>query len=93
MNSKKLPLGSVSFFLTVFLCFFFSPAASAQLQQDSYDDGNDDGWDRFSPLDIVGASSIFTFPEYQGGGHGYRLQSPAPPLTDAGPARSFTLLP
>ena len=93
MNSKNLPIGSASFFLTVFICFFFSTGASAQLQQDSYDDGNDDGWDRFSPLDIVGASSIFTFPEYQGGGHGYRLQSPAPPVADAGPARSFTLLP
>ena len=63
---------------------------SSSAQSESFDDGNDDGWNRFSPLDIVGASSVFTFPEDGAGGFGYRLQSPAPPVPDAGPGRTFT---
>ncbi len=59
-------------------------------QTEDFNDGDDAGWTRFSPLDIVGASSIFTFPDSDASGKAYRLQSPAPPVPDAGPARSFT---
>lgn len=93
MKSKQKPLGSASYFFAAFSYVLFSLSSVAQVQQDSFDDGNDDGWDRFSPLDIVGASSIFTFPDHPGGGHGYRLQSPAPGVDAAGPARTFTSLP
>ena len=93
MKAKTDSLGSVSFFFTVLFSCMFSLMAVAQVQQDSFDDGNDDGWDRFSALDVVGVSSIFSFPEVLGGGHAYRLQSPAPPVDAAGPARSFTNLP
>ena len=93
MKSKLNSLGSGSYFFAALFSVFFSLTAVAQVQQDSFDDGNDDGWDRFSPLDIVGASSIFTFPDHPGDGHGYRLQSPAPAVDAAGPARTFTNLP
>lgn len=93
MASKTNSLGSGSYFFTSLFSVFFALTAVAQVQMDSFDDGNDDGWDRFSPLDVVGASSIFTFPDYPGDGHGYRLQSPAPAVDAAGPARTFTNLP
>ncbi len=57
-----------------------------------FNEGEDAGWVRFSPLDVVGASSVFTFPDTNDGGKAYRLQSPAPPVPDAGPGRSFTYL-
>jgi hypothetical protein len=70
--------------------FTFYPTGSAQEVFDDFNDGNDQGWERFSPLDIVGASSVFTFPEVGEGNKGYRILSPAPPVPDAGPGRSFS---
>jgi hypothetical protein len=64
-------------------------ALSLSAQTIQFDEGTDDGWTRFSPLDVVGASSIITFPDDQAGGKAYRFQSPAPPVPDAGPARTF----
>lgn len=81
-DSRSLKLAgllSLSLMGTLFL--------SAQTIQ--FDEGTDDGWTRFSPLDIVGASSIITFPDDLEGGKAYRFQSPAPPVPDAGPARTF----
>ena len=75
--------GAVAVLLT------FTALTQAQVVFDDFNDGNDDGWERFSPLDIVGASSVFTFPEVGEGNKGYRLFSPAPPVPDAGPGRSF----
>ncbi|MDG1890658.1 MAG: hypothetical protein P8L18_05045 [Verrucomicrobiota bacterium] len=64
-----------------------------QVQIEHFNDGNDAGWERFSPLDAVGTSSIFTLPALGEGNHAYRLQSPAPAIDAAGPARSFSNLP
>ena len=77
-------------FGTHFLVITAILSTSLWAQTIRFDDGTDDGWTRFSPLDVVGASSVFTFPDDQMGGKGYRLQSPAPPVPDAGPGRSFT---
>ena len=93
MKSKTNSQGQVSFFFTALFSILMSLNATAQVQLDSFDDGNDEGWERFSALDVVGASSVFSFPESPGGGHAYRLQSPAPAVDAAGPARSFTNLP
>ena len=76
--------GAVAVLLT------FTTLTQAQVVFDDFNDGNDDGWEQFSPLDIVGASSVFTFPDVGEGNKGYRLFSPAPPVPDAGPGRSFT---
>jgi hypothetical protein len=62
---------------------------SLAAQTIQFDEGTDEGWTRFSALDVVGASSIITFPDDQSGGKAYRFQSPAPPVPDAGPARTF----
>jgi hypothetical protein len=49
-------------------------AASAQIYDD-FNDGNDTGWTRFSPLTAVGAPATYSFP----GANSYRIQSPASP--------------
>lgn len=62
----------------------------SRAQVDDFNDGNDDNWTRFAPLGpVVGSPSEFSFPETPDGGKAYRVQSPAPPVADAGPARSF----
>ena len=48
---------------TVVVLFTFTALAQAQVIFDDFNDGNDDGWEQFSPLDMVGASSVFSFPE------------------------------
>ncbi len=93
MKSKTNAPGPVSFLFPALISILIPLFAHAQIQQDTFDDGNDEGWDRFSPLDVVGASSIFTFPQISEGNLGYRLQSPAPAVDAAGPARSFSSLP
>ena len=70
--------------------FAFTAIAQTQVIFDDFNDGNDDGWEQFSPLDMVGASSVFSFPDVGDGNKGYRLFSQAPPVPDAGPGRSFT---
>ena len=59
-------------------------------QSDDFDDGNDMGWIRYSPLTILGAPATFSFPSDGLGGKAYRLQCPAPPVADAGPARALS---
>ncbi len=60
------------------------PVVSAQIVEDDFNDGNDSGWERYSPLDDLGAPLAFTFP----GGNSYRIQGPASPnVAIAGPAR------
>ncbi len=71
------------------LALLLAAPAVATAQIDNFDDGMDEGWIRFSALDVVGVSSIFSFPD-NGNGKAYRMQSPAPPVPDAGPARTFT---
>lgn len=59
-------------------------------QSDDFDDGNDAGWIRYSPLTILGAPVTFSFPNDGLGGKAYRLQCPAPPDSVAGPARALS---
>ena len=62
----------------------------SQAQIDDFDDGNDDNWTRFAPLAaVLGTPSEYSFPETSNGGRAFRFQSPAPPVPDAGPARTF----
>ena len=63
------------------------PRAAAQ--QDDFNDGNDAGWVHFG-LNAVGAAATYSFPDVGPGDKAYRVQSPAPPIPDAGPARSFS---
>src|SRR2546422_3786624 len=63
------------------------PRAAAQ--QDDFNDGNDAGWVHFG-LNAVGAAATYSFPDVRPGDKAYRVQSPAPPIPDAGPARSFS---
>jgi hypothetical protein len=60
-------------------------SASVRAQVDDFDDGDDAGWTRFDPLTIVGAGATWSFPD-----GAYRIEAPAPPVPDAGPARAFT---
>ena len=59
-------------------------------QSDDFNSGKDTGWTRYSPLTILGAPVTFGFPEDGLGGKAYRIQCPAPPLSDAGPARALS---
>ena len=63
------------------------PRVSAQ--SDDFNDGNDTGWVHFG-LSVVGAAATYSFPDDGFGGKAYRIQSPAPPVPNAGPARSFS---
>ncbi|HXT39948.1 MAG TPA: hypothetical protein VN887_07995, partial [Candidatus Angelobacter sp.] len=63
-------------------------------QSDDFNDGNDTGWVH---LDIntgtmgqIPSGASYTFPDDGFGGKAYRIQSPAPPVPDAGPARAFS---
>jgi hypothetical protein len=53
-------------------------------QTDDFNDGNDTGWTRYSPLTPFGGAGTFTFPE-----GGYRIQAPNPSMF--GPARVGSL--
>ncbi|MDA7680369.1 hypothetical protein N8633_01125 [bacterium] len=77
------------FKLAGFLSLSLMGTLSLSAQTIQFDEGTDEGWTRFSALDVVGVSSIISFPNDQSGGKAYRLQSPAPPVPDAGPARTF----
>lgn len=56
-------------------------------QSDNFDGGNDPQWTRYNPMALLGAPGTFSFPSDGMGGKAYRLQAPAPPVPDAGPAR------
>ncbi len=64
------------------------PQASAQ--SDDFNDGNDAGWVRFGLNSVGLPAATYSFPDYGSGDKAYRIQSPAPPIPDAGPARSFS---
>ena len=71
-------------YLLVLILTLIGPSLTAQVFEDSFNDGNDDGWDRYSPLTSFGAPVAFSFP----GGTQYRVQAPASPNPGAlGPAR------
>jgi hypothetical protein len=59
-------------------------APVARGQSDNFNDGNDTGWSRYSPLGVVGAPATFSFPN-----GGYRIQAPtSPDPGQFGPARA-----
>lgn len=56
-------------------------------QTDNFNDGDDNGWSRYSPLTPFGAGTIYTFPS-----GGYRIQAPASPNPAlVGPARGGSI--
>src|SRR5207245_2261868 len=59
-------------------------------QSDDFNDGNDTGWVRFGLNSAGLPPATYSFPDDGFGGKAYRIQSPAPPIPDAGPARSFS---
>lgn len=70
------------------LLFFFLTLSALPAQTDNFDDGNDAGWTRFTPLAPLGGTSI-TFPN-----GGYRLAcQPSPDPGATGPARVSSLRP
>ena len=59
-------------------------------QPDDFNDGNDTEWVRFG-LDSAGLPPAnYSFPDDGFGGKAYRIATPAPPVTNAGPARAFS---
>ena len=67
------------------LVLLFPPLVAAQVFEDDFDDGNDEGWTRANPLEAAGGMTMWTFPN----GNSYRIAadvSPDAPLF--GPARS-----
>ena len=66
---------------------FASYTTDALAESDDFDDGNDVGWTRYSPLGAFGAGGVFSFPA-----GGYRIQTTAPSPNPAalGPGRAGT---
>jgi hypothetical protein len=83
MNTTK------SLIRVAYLCAmaFASHTTNALAESDDFDDGNDVGWTRYSPLSAFGAGGVFSFPA-----GGYRIQTtaPSPNPTALGPARAGT---
>jgi hypothetical protein len=76
------------FVLATFATLLLSTAPIARAQSDDFNDGNDTGWTRYSPLAGVGAGGTFSFPS-----GGYRIQAPASPNRAlAGPGRAGSFL-
>ena len=61
--------------LQLFIPALLVPVLSGQVFEDDFNDGNDSGWDRYSPLEDLGAPVAFTFP----GGNSYRFEAPVSP--------------
>ncbi len=59
---------------------------------DNFDDGNDDEWTHFGLESIGLPAPSYEFPDDNWGGKAYRIATPAPPVPDAGPGRSFSYL-
>ncbi|MDO8945332.1 MAG: hypothetical protein Q7U75_19275, partial [Desulfobacterales bacterium] len=82
MTTKCLAWRVGTALATVFL------ASSTLAQTDNFDDNNDTGWTRMSPLEPYGAPAAFTV-----AGGQYRLQAPASPLPGTvGPGRAGSLI-
>ncbi|MFN0068253.1 MAG: hypothetical protein ACKVYV_11515 [Limisphaerales bacterium] len=80
---------SRSLLAATLLAAALAPAALAE--SDDFNDGNDAGWTRFDLNGVVAPGlSTYTFPDDGHGGKAYRLQSKAPPVNAAGPARAFS---
>ena len=81
---------SMKHYLPVLILPLLGPCLFAQIVQDDFNDGNDAGWERYSPLAPFGAPVAFSFPE----GNSYRVQAPASPNPGAfGPTRGGSYRP
>jgi hypothetical protein len=83
----KTPLtrtSTVSLLSAYLLIAASSLVSAATTITDDFNDGNDNGWTRESPLAAYGAGGVFTFP----GGNSYQMSAPASPSPSLlGPAR------
>ena len=76
-------------FLAIML-MLFGRTSSALGQSDDFNDGNDGGWVHLG-LDAAGLPpATLSYPDDGFGGKAYRIFIAAPPVGDAGPARSFS---
>lgn len=83
-----IPARRSAFILSMLLLICAEPFKTHG-QSDDFDDGNNAGWTHLD-LSVVGSPVQFTFPDDGFGGKAYRVQTPAPPVPGAGPARAFT---
>src|SRR4051794_37562775 len=75
--------------LAVISIVAFAGARPARAQSDNFDDSDDAGWTRSSPLGAFGAPGDYSLLS-----GGYRIQAPASPNpTAVGPARAATFRP
>lgn len=79
--------------LWVPVAFALHGSSDLLAQSDDFEDGNDAGWTRYSPLTVLGAPVTFSFPNDGQGGKAYRLQCPAPLVSEFGPARALSYRP
>src|SRR5262249_36264177 len=79
----------VVFACTLALTGLTATARADVILFDDFNDGNDDGWTRYSPLAPFGAPGTFSFPS-----GGYRIQAaPSPDLAALGPGRAGSARP
>ncbi len=78
--------------ITLTLCWSVHAPALLHAQTINFDDATDSALTRFNPLTVVGVAPKITFPDDGYGGKAYRMESPAPAVPDAGPARMFSYL-
>ena len=83
--SVRITTNSLSRVALLCALAFASYTTNALAEADDFDDGNDVGWTRYSPLEQFGAPGVFSFPS-----GGYRIQTtaPSPNPTALGPARA-----
>ena len=74
---------------TAVLVVYVVAAGAVGAQTDDFNDGNDAGWSRYSPLGFVGAGATYTYP-----GGDYRVTAPASPdPAVVGPQRAGSVRP
>ncbi|MBI2947658.1 MAG: hypothetical protein HYY23_08420 [Verrucomicrobia bacterium] len=74
--------------LALLLLFFAPISARAAEVRDDFNDGNDAGWTRHSPLAQSGSSGAFSFPN---GGYRIRTTAPSPNPEMFGPGRAYSV--
>ncbi|MHB8523110.1 MAG: carbohydrate-binding protein [Limisphaerales bacterium] len=76
-----------------FACLLLAITAwqfSASAQVDDFNSGTDTNWTRFDLSAASLPAASYSFPTDGFGGKACRIQAPAPPVPDAGPARAFS---
>lgn len=83
MKNSQLARTGPSLVLAIVSVILSAGLQRAGAQGDNFDDGNSDGWTELAPLEAVGGSGTFSFPN----GNSYRMQSAASPDAAFGPPR------